>query len=112
MSYPSYHYNTQNFTSPSQSLMLYFTNGNYINTSLAPETYEVVTTYSHKLFGWKLLPNVLHTCNPHIGGYNGGVHIDLVTMAFKINNTLKNFPTEPLVFNKRLISLLKQYLPS
>ena len=60
--------------------MVALTNLNFIDTSLDTEAY---TIYACGFYGCTVLTFPLHPSYPRLGGYNGDVQTDIVTLDFK-----------------------------
>ena len=83
MSHPSYHYNKQYITYIGQSLQVEVTNYICMKNSLDTEYYKLISAYAHEFYGWIILYNIIHDCDPHLVNYNGGLQTNISTLDFK-----------------------------
>ena len=67
------------------------TNDTCVKFSLTPQAYKFVSTHAHEISGWNILYRILHSCDPHLVGINGGGQSDLATLMFKIVEQLEVF---------------------
>ena len=79
----SYSWNVQVYTSLGHSLSVAMTNATCVKSSMAHQAYKVASTRGHYISGYTILSRLLHSRAPHLGGINGGVKYDLVTLAFR-----------------------------
>ena len=67
------------------------TNDTSVKSSMAPQSYKVVSTHVHEISGWNILSRLLHSHAPNLGGMNGDVQSDLATLALKNGEKLEYF---------------------
>ena len=75
---------------------------------------SVVTTHVNEISVCKILSIILYALAPHIGGMNGDVQSDIVTLEFKNGGELKIFIAYLSGLDKKLtspekLSLLKDF---
>ena len=58
------------------------TNGKCVKYTMKTNAYKIVNNYAHEISGWNILSKLLHVRAPNIGGMNGDVHSELLTLAF------------------------------
>ena len=59
------------------------TNDTCVKYSLAPQAYKIFSTHAHEISVCTIIYTLLQMRSPHIGGMNGDVNSELVTLAFK-----------------------------
>ena len=70
---------------------------------MAPQAYKVVSTHAHEISGWTILSRLLHSSSPHLGGMNGDVQSDLVTLAFINAEQLEYFHSSILRLQQKIM---------
>ena len=89
--HPSYSCNVQVYTSLGHSLLVTMANDTCVKSSMAPQSYKVVSTHDHDISGWTTLYRLLNSRSPHLGGITGDVQSDLATLLFKNGEQLEDF---------------------
>ena len=79
----SYSWNAQTYTSFWHTLLLAIINDTCVKYSMSPQSYKVVITCAHKIWGWTFLSRLIHARSPHMGRINDDVQSELATLAFK-----------------------------
>ena len=87
----SYSWNLQVYISLGHSLLVAMTNNTCVKYSMAPQAYKIVSTHYHEISGWTILSRLLHSRAPRLGGMNGDVQSDLVTLDFRNGEQLEYF---------------------
>ena len=101
--HPSYSWNSHTYTSLGHSLMVALTNDTCIKCPMAPQSYKVLNTYSHKISGCKILSILLHARAPHLGVMNGDARSDLSSLAFNNGDRLEYFHSRILRLQQEII---------
>ena len=105
--HPSYSWNVQIYTSLVHSLLVPMTNDTCVKSSMATQSYKVVSTHYHEISGWTILSRLIHSRAPHLGGINGDVQSDIATLAFRNGEQLEFFIAGFSDSSKKLCSLEK-----
>ena len=115
----SYSWNIQIYTALRQSLLVTMTNDTCVKSSMTPQAYKVVITHAHEINGLEILYRILHSRAPHLGGMNGDIKSDLLTLLFKKVKQLEDFYSiiirvqQEIIFSRETVSttrLLFQYM--
>ena len=99
----SYPWNRQVYASLGNSLLVAMTNNTCVKSSMKPQAYKIVSTHSHEISGWTILSRLLHSRAPHLGGMNGGVQSDLVTLDFRNDEQLEYFHSRILRLQQEIM---------
>ena len=70
---------------------------------MAPESYKVVITHAHRISGWTIIFQLIHSRGPHHEGMNGDVHSFLATLAFKNIEQLEDFHSRTIRIQQKII---------
>ena len=70
---------------------------------MAPQSYKVFSAHAHEISGWTILSRLLHSRAPHLGGMDGDVQSDLVTLAFKNGEQIEYFHIRILRLQQKII---------
>ena len=73
------------------SLLATLTNYTYVKSYIETHSYKILNTYVHEISVWTILYVLIHLRAPHIGGMNGDVQYDLVTLEFDSREQLEYF---------------------
>ena len=79
------------------------TNYTCVKPSMAPQAYKVFSTHAHEISGWTILSRLLHSSAPHIGGMNGDVQSDIVTLSFNNGEQLEYFCSKILRLQQEIM---------
>ena len=83
------------------------------------QAYKFFSTHAHEISGWTILSRLIHSRANHLGGMNGNVQSDLVTLSFRNGEQLEDFHIRILRLQKEImlseeivspIRLLLQYM--
>ena len=103
LDHPSYSWNRQVYDSLGHSLLVEMTNDTCVKSSMAPQSYKIVSTHTHDISGWTILYRLLHSCAPHLGGMNGDVQSDISTLAFRNGEQLEDFHSRILRLQQEIM---------
>ena len=87
-------------------------NDTCVKSSMAPQTYKVISTHDNEISGWKILSRLLHSRAPHLGGTNGDVQSDLATMEFNNGEQLEYFHSRILRLQQEIILSVETISPT
>ena len=69
---------------------------------MEPQAHKDVNAHAHEISGQKSISSIIHVCAPHLGGMNGDVQSDLVTLEFKNGEQLEDFHSRIIISRSSL----------
>ena len=79
------------------------TNETCVKYYVTPQAYKVVRNHAHDISGWTILPRLIYSCAPHLGGMNGDFQSDLATLAFNNGEKLEDFHDRILRLQQKIM---------
>ena len=67
------------------------TNDTLEKSSMATQSYKVVSTHAHEISGRTIISRLLHSCATNLGGMNVDVQYDLATQELNNGEQLEDF---------------------